>query len=268
MSAIDPPPVYKLRGFLIHIGDSIDSGHYVSYGSRPRNDGPGHGWVEFDDESTCEVPLRKTLSLAEIQENAYLVLYSLETDSRKRAVSDGDRSTTSSLAAGPLDSTSARRQRQRASDAAEPAGEVLSGGAMAAAAPQGSPLADAPPGSASAADGNVETAAADAAAAPQGSSPADAPPGWASAVDRVVERVLRRLYRSTYSDNCQLSGAQIRGRQAAMDLHKSDPGAVRGFVRAYLRGAAADGEPFDAERCSDEWIEKCASELVDYAKYV
>jgi hypothetical protein len=240
VSAICTSPVYRLQSFLLHRGDSIDEGHYVSFGSRPRNDGSGDGWVEFDDEATSVVALDRTLSLKEVQENAYLVLYSTD---KKRAVSDDDRSAASSLA--PLDSASGRRQRPRASVAAEPAGEVPSGGAMSAAA-----------------------AAAAAAAAPQGAPRAAASPGWSPAVDRVVDRVVRRLYNSTYSDGGgRLSDEQVRDRQRAMRLHASNPDAVRGFARAYLRGAAAGGEPLDADACGDEWVEKCAGELVNYAKY-
>jgi hypothetical protein len=204
----------------------------VSFGSRPRNDGSGDGWVEFDDEATSVVALDRTLSLKEVQQNAYLVLYS--TDSRKRAVSDDDRSTASSLASpAPLDSASGRMQRPRASVAAEPAGEVPA-----------------------------------AAAAPQGAARAAASPGWSPAVDRVVDRVVRRLYNSTYSDvGGRLSDEQVRDRQRAMRLHASNPDAVRGFAQAYLRGAAAGGEPLDAGACGDEWVDKCAGELVNYAKY-
>ncbi len=63
----DPALIYRLKSFVVHIGDDLNSGHYVSY--RLEADG---SWYEFNDDQTRKVPPEE---LPGLLEQSYCLFY-------------------------------------------------------------------------------------------------------------------------------------------------------------------------------------------------
>ena len=64
---------YSLSSFILHYGETADSGHYVSYA---RYNGVNPCWYKYDDQRVTKINnIEMELDLATIQSSAYVFMY-------------------------------------------------------------------------------------------------------------------------------------------------------------------------------------------------
>jgi uncharacterized UBP type Zn finger protein len=66
---------YDLKGIVVHLGEDMSSGHYISY----VYDDFEKQWVSVNDDTVSVVSLSETINEKEVQNNCYILSYQKKT---------------------------------------------------------------------------------------------------------------------------------------------------------------------------------------------